>query len=202
MSNNLEILVTVIMEEAFQEAEAILEKAEREAYDIREESLKKQAQLQSSRGNDQDHLDIFFMKAKTASQAELQARMEIIQAKETFLTTVLEEVKEEFFSLPKQSDYPLLLQKLIIDGLENLDGDQFVFRLNEPDRAFISRAWIKEIEQKMGKEVTFDDHYLPGRGGVIIQRLDGRLLYDNTLEAIFRRWQEKLRSIAAERLFE
>jgi vacuolar-type H+-ATPase subunit E/Vma4 len=201
LSNNGEILARVIMEDAFQEAEAILEKAEKEAASIHKESLKMQAEVRRQAESNQNQLDIFLAKAKMISQAELQARMELIDQKETALQGVLEVVKQEFFSLPRSPDYPSILMKLTLQGLEWLEGEEFICQVNNRDRTLFNPPVLESMSKESGKKLSLAEQTLDIEGGVIIVRSDGRLLYDNSLEAIFQRREEAMRSAAARLLF-
>lgn len=201
LSNNGEILARVIMEDAFQEAEAILEKAEKEAAGIYQESLKMQAEMRRQAESNQSQLDIFLAKAKMISQAELQARMELIDQKEAVLQSVLEVVKLEFFSLSRRPDYPSILMKLTLQALEWLEGEEFICQVNSRDRTLFTPPVLESMSKESGKKLALDEQALDVEGGVVIVRVDGRLLYDNSLEAIFQRREEVMRSAAARRFF-
>lgn len=201
LSNNGEILARVIMEDAFQEAEAILEKAEKEAAGILKESLKMQAEMRQQAESNQSQLDIFLAKAKMISQAELQARMELIDQKEAVLQSVLEVVKLEFFFLSRHPDYPPILMKLTLQALGWLEGEEFVCQVNSRDRTLFTPSVLESMSKESGKKLTLDEQVLDIEGGVVIVRVDGRLLYDNSLEAIFQRREEVMRSAAARRFF-
>ena len=155
LSNNGEILARVIMEDAFQEAEAILEKAEKEATSIHKESLKVQAEMRRQAESNQSQLDIFLAKAKMISQAELQARMELIDQKEAALQGVLEVVKQEFFSLSRRPDYPSILMRMTLQGLEWLEGDEFICQVNSRDRKWFTTSVLERHEQREREKALF-----------------------------------------------
>ncbi|MBN2373607.1 hypothetical protein JXL19_07465 [bacterium] len=203
MTNNLEILIYVVLEEVFQEAEAIVEKAEKEAAQIKKEAQMRLAELQQKAKRDSRRSDIVFTKTKIISQSALQARMEVIHQKEAMVGELLERLQEEFFDLPRQPDYPNILKGLILEGLEALkkEGDEFTCQLNEQDRSFISPALLDEAARKTGKRITLDERRMESKGGAVIWRADGQVFYNNSLEAIFQRWHDELRCLAGERLF-
>jgi vacuolar-type H+-ATPase subunit E/Vma4 len=58
------------------------------------------------------------------------------------------------------------------------------------------------MSRESGKKLSLDEQAIDIEGGVVIVRSDGRLLYDNSLEAIFQRREEVMRSAADSRLFE
>jgi len=201
LSNNGEILARVIMEDAFQEAEAILEKAQKEAASIEQEAVRAQVQMRRQAESSQNQMDIFLAKAKMISQAELQARMELIDQKEAILQGVLEALKQEFFSLPRHPDYPSILMKLTLQGLAWLEGEEFICQTSSRDRAWFTSEVLESLSTESGKKLSVDEEALDIEGGVIVVRRDGRLLYDNSLEAIFQRREEAMRSAAARQFF-
>ncbi len=201
MSNNAEILISVIMEEAFQEAESVLRKAEKEAACIRESSQQEKANLLKQKTTCRNQAEPFFLKAKMVSQAELQARMEIIHQKEAIFQKNFETLQKEFFSLHLHQDYPFLMKKLILQSLNSLEGSKFILQVNERDYYLLSTSFIEEIVKETGKEIYPDQQYRDIRGGVITVRCDGKVLYDNSLEAIFQRQEEAIRSLVSQHLF-
>ena len=201
MENNMQILINVIMEDAFKDAEVILEKAEREAGSIREQALRRQKELLEKNEREENRLDIFFSKAKMISKAELEARREIMHQKELILAKLLNSIKEDFFHLPCETHYSEILQKLVEQGLQFLEGKEFICQVNKRDQSLLTHSFLLEISRKTGKKITLDTQCLEKSGGVFIKRKDGRVVYDNSLEAIFERRQEELRSVAAEHLF-
>lgn len=197
-----EIFAQVIMEDVVLEAKEILQKAEKQAASIRDESKNQEKKIRQQGENDQSLMEAFLAKSRMISQAEIKSRMEIINLEESILKEIIGSIKEEFFSLPKEASYPSLLLKLIIKGLGFLEGERFLCQVNEQDRLLLSPDCLKEIGLKIGKEVSLDQRSIPIKGGVIMVRDDGRVLYDNSLEGIFERQYEKIRSLGALYLFE
>jgi vacuolar-type H+-ATPase subunit E/Vma4 len=197
MNHNAEILAGVIMEDAFQEAAAILEKAEKEAVSIREESLKKQRELRQQSEDTRNQIDLFLARAKMISQAELKARMELICRKEAVLENTLQAVKHTFFSLPTCPDYPSLLKRLVLNAVTHLEGDCFICRVNKRDQCLLNPHLMGELSRQTGKKISLDNECTEIQGGVMVWRSDGRLLFDNSLEGIFHRQIERMRSLAA-----
>ncbi|MEW6381313.1 MAG: V-type ATP synthase subunit E family protein [bacterium] len=202
LSNNGEILARVIMEDAFQEAEAILEKAKKEAASIQQESVRVQAQMRQQAESSQSQLDIYLAKAKMISQAELSARMEIIGQKEAILQDVLSAVRQELYALARHPDYASILMRLTREALSWLEGDEFSVQVNGRDRRLFTPKVLEELSAESGKRLMLSEQAIDAEGGVIVIRSDGRLQYDNTLEAIFQRREETMRSAAARLLFE
>ena len=90
-----------------------------------------------------------------------------------------------------------------MDALEHLkgDGDEFLCRLNSRDQSLLSSSTLDGLGKKTGKMILVDKENVDIVGGVILIKSDFRVLYDNSLEAIFERKRQKMRCMAAECIF-
>jgi vacuolar-type H+-ATPase subunit E/Vma4 len=203
MLNNMEILCRVIMEDASREARIILDKARMESESIIEEGRRKAKELIKSAKKSKSHIDLSCNKAKIVSLAEFQSRSEILGRKEEVIDEVLREVQKAFFALPERDNYPGILKNLIVQALNFLDedGHEFVCRINERDRPLLTSSTLKELGEKTDKVILLDEIPADIVGGVIAFRSDLRVLYDNSLEAVFERNRQRMRCLAAEFIF-
>ncbi len=203
-SQNMEILTRVIMDDAYREAEAILEKAKRESESIREKGIIIANDLIQKNKINLSQVKLSNNSGKLISLAEFRSRSEILERKEAILKGVLRQVQQEFFSIPERADYPEILKKLIIQALRYLkdEGREFLCRLNPRDLSFLSASVLDELGKKAQRDISLDKTPLEGVGGVIVFRSDLRVLYDNSLEAIFERNRQRMRCMAAECIFE
>lgn len=204
MLNNIEILSRVLMDDASCEARSILEKARMESESITEEGIRRAEELKRAAMKGKGHIDLVCNKAKAVSLAEFQARSEILGCKEEILSEVLGRVQGRFFSLPGHKNYPEVVKGLIIHALGYLkeDGDAFVCRFNERDRSLLSPRNLDELGKRCERSLSLDAMTADIVGGVIVLRSDFRVLYDNSLEAIFERNRRQMRRVAAECIFE
>lgn len=203
MLNNMEILCRVIIEDASREAKAILEKARVESESIIEEGRREAGELIKSARKSKSHIDLSCNKAKIISLAEFQSRSEILGRKEKVIDNVLREAQKAFFALPERDNYPGILKNLIVQALKFLDEDgrEFVCRVNERDRALLPSSTLMELGKMTEKVISLDDTPAEIVGGVIAFRSDLRVLYDNSLEALFERNRQRMRCLAAECIF-
>jgi len=202
-NQNMEILSRVIMNDAYREAEAVLEKAKTDSSSIRENGIIAAHNLKNNNIVNVSRVKLSGSKGKTISIAEFRARSEILGRKEEILQGVLWQVQREFYAVPERGDYPEILHRLIGHALGYLaqDGDAFVCRTNARDQALLSAAVLQELSRRHGKQLGLDATPADITGGVIVLRADFRLLYDNSLEAIFERHKLQMRCMAAECIF-
>lgn len=202
-SQNIEILSRVIMDDAYREAEAILEKARKESESIKENAVNISNDMIFDNKSSSSQINILSKKDKIISLEELRIRSDVMEYQEQVLQGILQQVRKDFFSLPERRDYPEVLKRLIINALKHLqvDGNIFICRVNARDRSFLTLSLLYELGEKTGKEISLDTDPVDIAGGVILIRKDLRVLYDNSLEAIFERNREKMRCMAAEYIF-
>ena len=203
MLNNIDILSRVIMDDASHEAMSILEKARMESESITQEGIRKAEELKRTAAKGKGRIDLLCDKAKAVSLAEIEARSEILGRKEEILNEVLGQVQGAFFSLPGGKHYPEVLKGLILHAIGYLkeDGDAFVCRFSERDRAVLSRQILDDLGKRCERDLSLDTMSADIVGGVIVFRTDLRVLYNNSLEAIFERNRQQIRRIAAECIF-
>lgn len=202
-TQSIEILSKVIMDDAYREAEAIIDKAKKETESIRRKESHEFNIMFFKNKNCLYKVLLYNNKEKVISLEEFKSRSDILTYKETVVQEILQHIKRAFYSLPENQDYPKILKKLIIQALRHLDpdGQEFICRINQRDHGLLSSPVLKEVGKKMNKALFIDDFPVNIVGGVIVLRYDLRVLYDNSLEAVFERNRQTMRYMAAECIF-
>lgn len=202
MLSNVDILSRVIIEDASRQIQAILEKAKKESEAIIEEGLQKIKTLKKEDKMDKSRIEASFTEAKRIAQAEFLSHTEILGRKEKILREIIQQLQKDFFELPQQKDYPLILKGLILDAIRHLEkeGKSFVCCVNSKDYGILS-PYLADLVKRTDKELSLDETPIYITGGVILFRADQRVSFDNSLEAIFERKRGQMRCIAAEYIF-
>ncbi len=204
-----------ILDEAREEADGVVDLARREAERILEgareeleaiyiaESPQAQKQQASTRYN------------QIIASAELETRRRALLAQEDVIQQVLEQVRERLQQLRTDERYPNILRALILQGLQELEGETFEALVAPEDRKFVTPALLNELQQHTGKRVSLAEKTPDGPTGdfdsmvgdfdsivgAIVQRADLRVSCDNTFQAIIQREQAPIRLLIAESLF-
>jgi len=196
---NVEILSRVIMNDAHKEAELIIEKANRESESIRAKGIKTVDELKSETKNNFGQSIFSINKNKIISIAEFGAKNEILKQKDKIIENILNKIKQEFFSLTEHKDYPLVLNRLIIESFRYLEVEdkKFICRVNLRDQSLLSSTVLDKLSKRLNTSLSLDTDPLNIIGGVVLFPPGCRVLYDNSLEAIFERKKEDMRYIAA-----
>jgi len=202
-TQNIDILSRVIMDDAYREAESIIEKAKEECESIRKQGMNTVNDLKNKKNHNLSKVKLSSSHSKLISLEEFRARSEILSCKEEIIKEVLWQIREEFFALPQRGDYPAIMRRLIVHAVRHLkaDGEAFLCRVNSRDRSLLAHDFLDALGRELGKALSLDQETADNVGGVIVLRSDLRVLYDNSLEAIFDRNRQQMRCIAAESIF-
>lgn len=190
-----------ILDEARQEAEGIIDLAKREAERILDgarDDLEKETQKEEPQSTTQ--------MAKTrykqlVASAELEARKEELLAREKLIASVKNQVTERLLALRGESMYSTLLERLILEGLDSLDGDAFEILVAQEDRELIDQAFLDTLQQKTKRSFALSSTSIPGITGAIVQRADGRVQCDKSLQGILQQRENEIRVEIANTLF-
>jgi vacuolar-type H+-ATPase subunit E/Vma4 len=190
-----------ILEEATQEAEEIVDRARREAERILDSAREELDQIYLA-----ESPQTVTQKAKTRynqiiATAELETRKQKLLTQERLITEVQKRVKDRLFQIRSESRYSDHLVSLIHQGVTELEGDTFEVIVAPEDRDLVTNKMLTRLQKKTGKTVVLSEHSQAGITGAIIQRVDKRVLCDNSFQAILQRQQNELRLLIAQELF-
>lgn len=190
-----------VLDEARQEAENVIELARREAERIldgardeleqetRKESPQTATQMAKTRYN------------QLVAAAELEARKQELLTQEELIARVNAQVAERLAALREDAGYPALLERLILEGLDALDGESFNIVVAPEDRSLIDDAFLKALENTTTRSLALSSESAPGITGVIVQRTDGRVQCDKSLQGILQQRENEIRVVIANTLF-
>ena len=172
-----------INDAAEEQAEQILEKARREADDIRE------ARLQRARSEaESETISVLY-------SARLRARNAVIQAEEEMVEEALRESEKRLQELRSRGDYAGVMEGWMKEGLSRLSGKVVVH--TDPLDSDLAGSLL----DKLGVEYEIvPDMHIPG--GVVLSDAEGKVKIINTVRERLNRAREKLRKQVSDILFE
>jgi len=151
---------------------------------------KKELTEQLEKIRDDGEKRITIMRNIHLSEARRASSRNILNAKEELIETSFAQAREQLRTLTGQ-EYRDILTRLIKESLA-LIGDTGVATLTrEEDKAILSSF----------PNITVKPKLAPGLGGLIIESKDGKLVVDNTFEAILNRHREDIRTEVANILY-
>jgi len=190
MSNALDRVIKKVTEEAMKECLSLLNSAEKDAMELLDgeihdtiaeateiiESAKRQAELERSR---------------ILGMAEVEARNETLAAIEDYVNMTIERAMEKLRSAPALPDYKEAMRKLLLEGLNAIGSDAKVW--TNAEGMHILKELVDEISMSTGLKVYVSDEPIDCIAGLKVSSLDGKVVFDNTVEGRLGRLRPLLR---------
>lgn len=187
--SNAKIEANKIIDEANNKAKEIKEKGEKEARDIKSKILNKIDQ------------EILLKKGKIITEANLEAKKNILAAKQKIIEETFNKALEKITNLDDKP-YCNFIKKIILDNIEK--GDETIF-ISPLDKDRVSKDFIRDINYKLeakGKKgnLKLSPSYLQIKGGVVIG--SNNIRKNSSLELIFKKVREELEIKIIQYLFD
>ncbi|MCL7398449.1 MAG: hypothetical protein LZ163_03915 [Thaumarchaeota archaeon] len=190
MSNALDRVIKKVTEEAMKECLSLLNSAEKDAMELLDgeirdtiaeateiiESAKRQAELERSR---------------ILGMAEVEARNETLAVIEDYVNMTIERAMEKLRSVPALPDYKEAMRKLLLEGLNAIGSDAKVW--TNAEGMHILKELVDEISMSTGLKVYVSDEPIDCIAGLKVSSLDGKVVFDNTVEGRLGRLRPLLR---------
>ncbi len=122
------------------------------------------------------------------SQAQQEAKIQLMQAKERIIEECFQKAVERLKSLDDKT-YSKMIESLIKKGADQITGSYIIYT-SKPLDALVAK---KQNVSVKGTLTTY--------GGIILHSEDGRIIVDNTFEGILKRKKDILRVQVGRLLF-
>ena len=136
--------------------------------------------------------------ASLLAVAEARSRLRVLHAREAHIDDALAHARSQLANLTNVPDAPAVVTALIREALQVLQPGPVRVQLPESLAALLDSSTRRQLGAGRWA-LHFETAPVPG-GGVIVETDDGRLRFDNSIEARFRRAAAYLRQLAAELL--
>ena len=173
-----------LIEEAKEEGEVARRQAEEKAQAIREEILREAQEEAAS------------IKQRIVSTAQLEAQRMLLAKREELISQVFAEAQKRLAELRRSDAYPDVLRRLILEAAAGLGNGELIVWANEEDMAMLNDDFLTRVARELDPETRLrrGDSPVDIDGGVIVERADGRMRYDNSFAARLERLKDELRS--------
>lgn len=208
MEPEVQRIVNQILHDSREKAKSVIDEAHKSA----EITLGKQRELASRKAGEKasSMLKRAESEAKTIRETvfmdmKRKASWMVISEKKRLVTSVLDEVKTRLRAVSQSENYTPILEKIIVDAGTALGGGKLEVLLNKHDSTLplkLSRL-AKAIAERtrIKTRLKLSKQKIEASGGAVVKTLDGRIVVDNTFEAILRRREKELRFKTARILF-
>lgn len=174
------------------EAKQKLEEIEKGTKKLVDEVKKQELEKEKSR------LD--FIRKRTETEFEQKAKRIIIQARESIIDQVFEQVKKEMLVLRDNKGYSKYLENLLIDTIRNITAQRMKIIADKKDKEILNKI-TSNIAKKEKVNFKVDVSSLKTQGGFILTDDYGRIRIDYTIENTLKASRDKIRTKINEILF-
>jgi V/A-type H+-transporting ATPase subunit E len=193
VDGNMDMLSKAVLSEAHAEAAKILADARAKADSIRQDA-QQQADAQKQEILTKANLEAERIRRQSVATAQIDARTKELEHREKLLNQVFEKTRQQLPGIVQWNDYEGIAIDLVREAIQALGASKV--RLYADDDT--NRVLTKKILEKTVQDLKIDSLEVGGplkQGkGVILETLDGRRRYDNTLETRLNRMQDSLRA--------
>ncbi len=198
-------LLSGIAEQAESEVKKIEEEADLQAKEIVEggrkkaESIRREAEEKGKKQADE-------IAQKNAQAIEAEQRKSRLKAQEDLFSKALKRVKEKLHALSERSDYSSILKGWIVEAAIGLSEDQLWVNASEQEMALLTDELLKDAESEVkavtGRSVHIErsDKAPLSKQGVFLTAREGRLAFNNLIEARLERYSTVIRRMIYQRM--
>ena len=192
VEGNMETLSQAVMSEARAEAEQILSDAKTKADAIKQRALG-QAETERKEILARASQEAERTRRQTIATAQIKARSIQLESREKVLNKVFEAAHQQLSSLQQWSDYDKTAGHLLKEALTRLGSGKIQVYADEVTRQYLTPQLLESFSKELNIELQLKEPLEHGTG-VIVEMVDGRRRYDNTLETRLSRMQDALRA--------
>jgi vacuolar-type H+-ATPase subunit E/Vma4 len=192
VDESIRSLSQTVLSDARAEAEQLLSEARSKAEMIRKQSLE-QAEAERKRIFETATREMERQQSQVTSSAQLNARTTILSGREELLDDVFEKARSQLDSMQQWRDYPEVARALVRDGLIRLRSEAVRIRADRKTQSVLTGQILSDLSKELNIRLEMGEP-LEQEVGVILETLDGRRQYNNTLETRLKRVQNSLRA--------
>lgn len=136
------------------------------------------------------------------STIEQEVRRDLLEAQEAELQGLFQAARRRLADR-KSCDYPAVLAGLAAQAIGAMATDKVTLELGPADQAIATEPWLAEVRRRVGRDVAIavSPEAAAIDAGLIVRSADGRLLYDDSLDARLKRLAPDLRRQLAAEVF-
>jgi vacuolar-type H+-ATPase subunit E/Vma4 len=192
VDDNVDALARAIISEAQAEAEHIKAEALGKAEGVKKEA---QAQAEKLRKEILQRADEEAQRlhGQSIATAQMKARKMQLDHRETMLDRVFAEAEKELNHVQQWTDYPEIAKNLLREAINHLQAKDLKVRADQRTLALLSKGVLEGLAKELNITLQAGDPLDQGIG-VIVETVDGRRQFDNTLETRLQRMQSSLRA--------
>jgi vacuolar-type H+-ATPase subunit E/Vma4 len=208
MESEMHGIVDRILYDSRKKAKSIIKEARKSAdmmLEKQKESASRKAGEKVSSMLKKTESEVATIRGTVFTDVRRQASWMVLSEKERLVTNILDEVKTKLETLSQSKKYISILETFIVDAGTVLGGGTLEVLLNKRDSTLplklneLAKAITEKTEKKT--QLKLSKQKIETFGGAVIKTVDGKIVVDNTFEAILKRREKELRFKIARILF-
>ncbi|UCH71111.1 MAG: hypothetical protein JSV29_03845 [Candidatus Bathyarchaeota archaeon] len=208
MEPEVQEIVNQILRDSRKKAKFVVKEARKSAdimLEKQKESARRKAGERVSSMLKKTESEVATIRGTVFTDVRRKASWSVLSEKERLVTTVLDEVITRLRALSQSKKYISILETLIVDAGTVLGGGALEILLNKRDSTLPLKLNVltKKIAEKTEKktQLRLSKQKIEALGGAVVKTVNGRIVADNTFEAIIQRREKDLRFKIAKILF-
>ena len=205
-SGSVNELIMRIRSDSERESEEILSKARISAEEEKKQSQKRSENLCNGimQGAEEEAARIA---ANKESSLDLEIRRLKMKAEDEIVSDVIRQIRMKCEEFRKKDEYRKFLERLLIEAVIGINGGEIKLILGKWEKEICNKSFLDNIAVQLKKENGIEVNFQKVENepnnlmGIKVCKDNGRIIYDNTLEAILYRKKELLRLIIQKNVF-
>ncbi len=194
-----EAIIEGIEQDALKETEALVGDAKKRAEESiqgarkRAEDMLKQAQEKGEERARQ-------IAAREARSIDSEVKKIHLKARDELRKDMLVSIRRELQQLPDKKEYPDILLSWLVEAAQGTGSDEGLVYPGRKEAAIIGPEMLKRASELSGVDLSLAEEeskaisaIISGRLGVVVSDREGRIVFDNSMEARIRRMETALR---------
>ena len=200
--SGIEYTVSKVSDEALAEILKSLEEGRVAALSVGRAKME-EAGSESQKISDHEQRQAEALRRQIIGGAEMAARNKSLQIIEENLNAAFGSAIQKLEATTNSPDYELILKKMVLEGMEQVGGSDFVVTGNSRDQELLQRLVDQLSKENKGIRVQRGSTRISKSiGGVTVTSGDGYVTFDNTFEARLERLKPSLRKQIAQLFME
>ncbi|PUA31315.1 MAG: hypothetical protein B9J98_06910 [Candidatus Terraquivivens tikiterensis] len=190
MPEALDTVIRKVAEDAMRECLSILESAERDAMSILEGEMR-EASGEAEEIIESARRQAGLERSRILSMAEVSSRNEALKLIEDYVSMAIDRAVEKLRRATSMPEYRDTMRRLLLEGLEAIGGDAKAW--TNADGIGLLKELAEEVSRSTGFMVHVVEEPIDCIAGLKLSSLDGKRVFDNTVEGRLRRLRPVLR---------
>ena len=192
IKEGLEGIADEVLDDVQEEAVILILQAEKEGKDLLK-AAKSDSYKQYTKIMAEAVLKVDSEKRKVNSVADVEVRNRLLKKKEDLVELVFKKASLKLLEVVNTDNYFEYLLRLIKEASLQIGSKSMIVEVNSKDKAWLEQGNLERLSNNLKLNLRLAEETSSSIGGCKVQSIDGKLVYDNTLENRIQQLKPNLR---------